>query len=490
MKERLQCAEKAPCRDLCQALGSLGVPVTMNGPCDVPSTLNTTTFAEHATASKNSDLAHELGAALTQTLRHESSHNSRETTDAQSLKQLHDNTLAARFTMWKAMLTAPREGRTFTATEYQYYQKTITGLNKARDEAERDLELAVQERAQAAHDHATLAEHGLVFDSQIIRLTNRLVGNVMDGKPTLLVGDTGTCKTQLAKFVSHLNNPKAQFMFSGHGDMMSGEFMGQTEQNSRTGRFEHRQNGTLPEAMEQGIVGIFDEINIADPRTVLRLQEYLLARPGKRVFIQESGREVQVAPGYAMIATANQASASRYKFRSTFDPAFYDRFDTRAVHYPGIRKHMNPLAQSAYELKRLSYAAAANEEGELTPHIEKAELDMLAHLAYVTQHLYSVNSSDSWLQGPMMDDTKLKLKNAGFPDIAKSTTSHFLDNDPFMTACITPRSLIDTIQRLAPGNKPITFREEVASMIRSLDQGSSTTNQRYAHAIMKFLRFA
>ena len=171
-----------------------------------------------------------------------------------------------------------------------------------------------------------------------------------------------------------------------------------------------------------------------------------------------------------VIATANEAS-KRYTHRHTLDQAFRDRFDVREVTYPDSGNN-KPLQDIPSTLLRLALAAAVDERGVPSRHIDLSTLEKLVRLAHVTQHLYSVPARDARTSGI----------HGG------QTTSTYLDNEPIMTDCITPRTMIDAILRCVPGNKPdSTLAGEIESLIRRLDQAGSTHNQELARQTLGLL---
>jgi hypothetical protein len=252
---------------------------------------------------------------------------------------------------------------------------------------------------------------------------------------------------------------------------MSNEFIGQMEQDKDTRVFAFKE-GKLVQAMREGRPVILDEVNVGDQSVFMRLQDILLRRPGQRVMLQENGgNSIEIQPGFVVFATANEASA-RYQHRNVLDPAFRDRYDVLQLHYPDSETR-NPISEVPRSLMRLALAAAVDEQGVLSRHTNAADVERLVRLAHVTQHLYSVPARNA----------RVANLNTG------QSTSTFLDDEPVMTDCITPRALADTIGRCAAGNKPgMTLESEMERVITGLDQAGSTGNQAYARQALRLLQ--
>ena len=474
----LECAGSNACQKYCEALRSQGVAVEIDeAGCNVPEmfTIKADCVAFDPTLAgagfKSTELVNALGGALCSELI-ERTQNDPEADVVCELIKDYKETFAARRTLWQAMLDATRESRQFTDVELEFYQgilaKTVEQVHERAANSAPESVL----RAQAAADHASLTEHRLLFDDQMIGTVNRLVGNLMDGKPTLLVGDKGIAKTQAAKFVAELWDPeKEPVIISGHGDMMSNELIGQMEQDKDTGVFVFKE-GKLVKAMREGRPVIIDEVNVGDQAIVMRLQDILLRRPGHHIMIQENGSDsIVIQPGFVVFATANEASA-RYQHRNVLDPAFRDRYDVLPLHYPDSESQ-SPMAEIPRSLMRLALAAAVDKQGVLSRHIDATTLERLVRLSHVTEHLYSVPSRNA------------RVNNLN----TAQSTSNFLNDEPVMTDCITPRALVDMVQRCAAGNKPgMSLENEIKRAIVGLDQAGSSHNQTYALNALKLLQ--
>ncbi|HYH35963.1 MAG TPA: AAA family ATPase [Candidatus Saccharimonadales bacterium] len=430
---------------------------------------------EFATKDGNPKLVKNIGVALRVVLNEHAETDPEAEAQVAELVSAHGQAFEARLSLWGAMLDSARQRRSFTDAELRYYEQQIDEAENVRASLLDNTEVDAAIRAQAISDRKTLDTYGLLFDDQITQTVDRMVANVMEGKPTLPVGDKGIAKTQAAYFTARLWEPEAEpVIISGHGDMMSNELIGQLEQDEVTKVFTFKP-GKLIQAMRDGRPAILDEVNIGDQQIIMRLQHILLLRPGDKVVLQENGgEEIEVQPGFAILATANEASA-RYVQRNVLDPAFRDRFDVLQQTYPDMDSE-NPVKQVPSSLMRLAFALGTDESGRLSRHLDAAELEKMVRLAHVTQHLYSVPARDARVNlGDLGDGT---------------ATNRFIDDEePVMTDCITPRALADIVKRCAAGNKPnITLEHELQRVVRGLDQSGSTRNQDYANEILKLLK--
>lgn len=473
------CIGNGNCRQYCEALQDQGVNITItDSGCSAPAMLlvgeTGIDFKPKLVRDKEHDdqLIGRLGGALANVLVTETMENPFRDS-LEKLTPYYLNAFNARLNLWQGMLGATRSGRKFTDVELDYYEEALVEAETALHNEVTASSKEVVPWAQAAFDNYTLKKYGLLFDKQIISGVNRLVGNMMDGKPTLLVGYKGIAKTQLPKFVSKLWDPEREpVIISGHGDMMSNELIGQMVQNQQTGRFEFK-DGKVIQAMTEGRPAILDEVNVGDQSIAMRLQDILLLRAGQKVILQENGGEAkEIVPGFVVFATANEASA-RYPHRSVLDAAYRDRYDVIELEYPDTTT-LSPVEHIPNSLMRLAFAAAVDERGTPSVHLSIPDLESFARLAHISQHLYTTPA-----------------KNASVNSFRDSSTSSFVDEEPLMTDCITPRVLVDVIQRCAPGNKPgVTLKSEIERIITSLDQAGSQHNQAILRQAQVLLRTA
>ncbi|MDN4509454.1 AAA family ATPase [Gordonibacter sp. RACS_AR49] len=374
-----------------------------------------------------------------------------------ALAELHERQLDAHLALWQTMVDAAKAGRAFTDVELACYEKDISRARKDLKAARSNARADIAERAQALHDRETIRRYGLLFDREMIQDIDTLVGNALSARPTLLVGDKGIAKTQLAKFVMRLYGTEP-LIVSVKGDMMSDELVGKMVHDAPRNTFVFEE-GALPRAMRAGVPLLLDEINFGDQAIIARLQDILLKGPGESVFLQEEGIDLVVQPGFTVFATANEASA-RYRHREVLDPAIRDRFEVIERTYPDLDR--DPLRRPSPSLMRLALCEAVDADGVFSRHLDRDLLNALVHLATLTEHLYAVPAKDAAIS--------LEKDQAG--SIVREDTA------PLLTDCITPRALNRAVQDSAGGNLPGRHLDLylIDKLLRTLDQAGSNHN--------------
>jgi len=382
---------------------------------------------------------------------------------AQQLQAAFDTVFSARLALWQAMARATLDGREFTDVELGFYERRITEAQQALDLVLSTAPPPLALRALTAHDRALKERYTLQFDAQMVADINSIIGNIANSRPTLIVGDKGIAKTQVAKFVMSLYGAEP-LIVSVKGDMMSDEVIGKVKHDREQGTFVFEE-GMLLTAMRKGLPLLLDEINFGDQAIIARFQDILLRRPGEVVFVQESGEEpVTVQPGFAVLATANEAS-ERYRHREILDPAIRDRFNIVMRSYPDLSS--DPLMDIPPRLMRLVLSSAVDRWGIASPHLNLRLLELFVRLAHATEYLYSVPARDVTLDLNADELTSIVVEEA----------------QPLMTDCITPRTISKLIDDCARGNLP-GMRLDAALIqhsIDALDQAGALHNSTLAN---------
>lgn len=147
--------------------------------------------------------------------------------------------------------------------------------------------------------------------------------------PCALEGETAAAKTTAILWVAHqLNQPVIRLNLNGQTDTgeLIGRFVPDDRPDARSGwRF---QEGAIPQAMRNGWWVILDEMNLAEPQVLERLNP-VLEEPASLVLSEGDGTsfgpggDIVVHPSFQLFATLNPAE---YAGRSSLSPAFRDRW--------------------------------------------------------------------------------------------------------------------------------------------------------------------
>lgn len=386
-----------------------------------------------------------------------------------SIKKCHLELFNRYLDLWKTMIASAREDRVFTDTELTYHEDLIEQARSTLKQCVSKTEHSICMQAQSAYDRHQLKKYHLLFDEALISDINKLIGNIVAQRPTLIVGDKGVAKTQVAKFVMSLYET-APKIISVKGDMMSDELIGKIKYDRLNNSFVF-QEGLLLSAMKNGEPILLDEINFGDQAILARLQDILISKAGDLVFIQENDEEpIKITPGFIVFATANEAS-QRYRHRVVLDPALRDRFDILTRNYPDLDTGM--FDGSPETLSRLATSSAVNDLGIMSPHIDDEFLKLYIKLAYITEYLYATPAKDA----------SIEFAEDHVSSIVKE------DMQPLLTDCLTPRTIASTVEDCAIGSLPGRKLNPVFldSLLHSLDQAGSHHNYELAQQVAHML---
>jgi MoxR-like ATPase len=166
------------------------------------------------------------------------------------------------------------------------------------------------------------------LDGPTLSLLRFLGRAVHLGHPCLLEGDTASSKTSAVQYLaSLLGQPVVRLNLNGQTD--TSELVGRYVPDDRPGGGTWRfAEGLVPRAMREGWWLLLDEVNLAEPAVLERLNPVLERVPslvltegdGTRIGV---GGEVPLHPGFRVFATMNPAETQG---RSVLSPAWRDRF--------------------------------------------------------------------------------------------------------------------------------------------------------------------
>lgn len=172
---------------------------------------------------------------------------------------------------------------------------------------------------------------GVCLDQPFVRTLRAVAMGVQHALPVALEGETAASKTTAVLYLAHLlGQPVIRFNLNGQTD--TGELIGRFVPATGSGKSARNgwrfQEGSLPLAMRGGIWLLLDEMNLAEPQILERLNSVLEDTPTLVLTENDGlrfgpGGDVPVDPAFRMFATMNPAS---YSGRSLLSPAFRDRW--------------------------------------------------------------------------------------------------------------------------------------------------------------------
>lgn len=231
---------------------------------------------------------------------------------------------------------------------------------------------------------------GLLMTAQMREIIAEATPAILRGDPILLVGETGGAKTALAEYVSRAAVSRDPELVSGYGDITSAQLIGSHELRAEAGATSSVfVPGPLLRAMVEGRPVILDEINAMPPEFLKRLNRILQLRPGDTLHVQEdAGRPVEIAHGFAILATANEQTPHRYRGLDRLSAELVNRFGANSyrVHYPdsGIDYAAFPTENAL-----LAAAAVVDERGYLPQSISVDALHRVARAAFISQQVFA-----------------------------------------------------------------------------------------------------
>ena len=291
---------------------------------------------------------------------------------------------------------------------------------------------------------------GLLLTEQMRGIISEALPAILRGDPVLLVGETGGAKTALAEYLSRRGVGREPELVSGYGDITSAQLIGSHELRAEGGATVSAfVPGPLLRAMAEGRPVILDEVNAMPPEFLKRLNRILQLRPGEALGVQEdAGREVRIAPGFAIIATANEQTPHRYRGLDRLSAELVNRFGANGyrVHYPDAGRRYEEFPA---ENGLLAAAAVADERGELPAGIGADELMRAARAAFISQQVFAGAHGE------------------GFADYV--STEREIDGRPGLEeAVLAPRTLVAILRKVAGSAGSVTLERALTRFVEGV----------------------
>lgn len=188
----------------------------------------------------------------------------------------------------------------------------------------RILDLVLPRRPAGPHTPSVASFQDHVVDAPTARLLRGLARAAVLGQPCLVEGETSTAKTSSIRFLAALVGANV-VRLNLNGQTDTGELVGRYVPDGSGWRFAE---GLVPTAMRNGWWVVLDEVNLAEPAVLERLNPCLERVPeltlteGPGTRFGPAG-DVPVHPDFRVFATMNPAA---YAGRSVLSEAWRDRF--------------------------------------------------------------------------------------------------------------------------------------------------------------------
>lgn len=371
--------------------------------------------------------------------------------------------------MAKLRSQAAKTDRPLTAGE----RRRIAALQKQLSEVDENIEIPPNSSKEQFLKEVTRLQvrewkrqldSGLLMTEQMQTIIDETLPAMMRGEPTLFIGETGGAKTALAEYMARRYCGVEPEFISAYGDVNSYQLMGKQELREKNGAsISEFVPGPIIRAMEQGKPLIFDEINAMPPELLKRLNKIMQLRPGDKFTVQEdSGRIVEVHPGFCIIATANEKS-KRYKGVDDLSVEFQNRFgaNINRVRYPD---HDKSYGEYPRENAQLAMAAVATERGELPPEIDERDFEDFVRAARLSQQIFSGTNGEGYNQ--FIDTEKLVDDRTGLEETV-----------------LAPRTMVDILHKVAGSYGAVSLKRACQTF---LDGIKNPNDRKVMHHIFEY----
>ena len=364
---------------------------------------------------------------------------------------------------------AAKTDRPLTAGE----RRRIAALQKQLSEVDENIEIPPNSSKEQFLKEVTRLQvrewkrqldSGLLMTEQMQTIIDETLPAMMRGEPTLFIGETGGAKTALAEYMARRYCGVEPEFISAYGDVNSYQLIGKQELREENGAsVSEFVPGPIIRAMEQGKPLIFDEINAMPPELLKRLNKIMQLRPGDKFTVQEdSGRIVEVHPGFCIIATANEKS-KRYKGVDDLSVEFQNRFgaNINRVRYPD---HDKSYGEYPRENAQLAMAAVATERGELPPEIDERDFEDFVRAARLSQQIFSGTNGEGYNQ--FIDTEKMVDDRPGLEETV-----------------LAPRTMVDILHKVAGSYGVVSLKRACETF---LDGIKNENDRKVMHHILEY----
>lgn len=340
--------------------------------------------------------------------------------------------------------------REAASVESQAQATQAHAASLALDSAQKRDEVLAAVGALRLREARTQLREGLLRTAQMRGILAEATPAVLRGEPVLLLGETGGAKTALAEYLAHTATGEEPELVSGYGDITGAQIMGSHELRADGGTTVTQfAPGPLLRAMIEGRPVILDEVNAMPAEFLKRLNRILQLRPGDTLHVQEnSGLPVTIAPGFAILATANEQTPHRYRGIDRLSAELVNRFGAGSyrVHYPDAGRSYDEFPR---ENALLAAAAVVDARGELPLHISADEITRAARAAFVSQQVFAGAHGE------------------GFGDYV--STERDIDGRPGLEETVlAPRTLVAILHKVAASAGSITLDHALSRFVEGV----------------------
>jgi len=173
----------------------------------------------------------------------------------------------------------------------------------------------------------------ICFDQPFAETLRAVTLGVLEDVPVALEGETSASKTTAVQWLAHLlKRPVIRFNLNGQTDTgeLVGRYVPATSDDGYAAQSWRFQEGYLPRALAGGWWLLLDEMNLAEPQILERLNSvlenpatFILTEGDGRIFGHGISKDVHIDSAFRIFATLNPAE---YSGRSILSPAFRDRW--------------------------------------------------------------------------------------------------------------------------------------------------------------------